>query len=81
MSRTRYEWTLVDFAIWSAGAVPVPIYETSSAEQVEWILADSGAVGGDRRDRRPPRLGRAGPLAARPACSTSGSSTRATSTA
>jgi long-chain acyl-CoA synthetase len=45
MSRTRYEWTLVDFALWSAGAVPVPIYETSSAEQVEWILADSGAVG------------------------------------
>jgi long-chain acyl-CoA synthetase len=45
MSRTRYEWTLVDFAIWSAGAVCVPVYETSSAEQVEWILADSGAVG------------------------------------
>jgi long-chain acyl-CoA synthetase len=44
MSRTRYEWTLVDFAIWAAGAVTVPIYETSSAEQVEWILADSGAV-------------------------------------
>ncbi len=44
MSRTRYEWTVADFALWSAGAVPVPIYETSSAEQVEWILADSGAV-------------------------------------
>jgi long-chain acyl-CoA synthetase len=44
MSRTRYEWTLLDFAIWEAGAVPVPIYETSSAEQVEWILSDSGAV-------------------------------------
>jgi len=44
MSRTRYEWTLVDFAVWAAGAVTVPIYETSSAEQVEWILADSGAV-------------------------------------
>jgi long-chain acyl-CoA synthetase len=43
MSKTRYEWTLVDFAIWTAGAVPVPIYETSSAEQVQWILADSGA--------------------------------------
>jgi long-chain acyl-CoA synthetase len=43
MSRTRYEWTLVDYAIWSAGAVTVPIYETSSAEQVEWILSDSGA--------------------------------------
>ncbi|MGH3439161.1 MAG: AMP-dependent synthetase/ligase [Sciscionella sp.] len=45
MSRTRYEWTLLDFAIWCAGAIPVPIYETSSAEQVEWILSDSGATG------------------------------------
>jgi long-chain acyl-CoA synthetase len=45
MSATRYEWTLVDYAIWTAGAVTVPIYETSSAEQVEWILSDSGAVG------------------------------------
>ncbi len=45
MSRTRYEWTVADFALWSAGAVPVPIYETSSPDQVEWILADSGAVG------------------------------------
>ena len=44
MSRTRYEWTLLDFAIWSAGAITVPVYETSSAEQVEWILGDSGAV-------------------------------------
>jgi long-chain acyl-CoA synthetase len=43
MSRTRFEWTLADYAIWSAGGVTVPIYETSSAEQVEWILADSGA--------------------------------------
>ena len=44
MSRTRYEWALADFAIWTAGGVTVPIYETSSAEQVEWILSDSGAV-------------------------------------
>ena len=44
MSRTRYEWTLVDYAIWFAGAVSVPIYETSSAEQVQWMLSDSGAV-------------------------------------
>ncbi|MFE7593658.1 AMP-dependent synthetase/ligase [Kitasatospora sp. NPDC057512] len=44
MSRTRYEWTLLDFAIWTAGAIVVPVYETSSAEQVEWILGDSGAV-------------------------------------
>ncbi len=44
MARTRYEWTILDFAIWYAGGVVVPIYETSSAEQVEWILTDSGAV-------------------------------------
>ncbi|MDQ1247192.1 MAG: long-chain acyl-CoA synthetase, partial [Actinomycetota bacterium] len=44
MSSTRYEWTLVDYAIWYAGAVSVPIYETSSAEQVQWILSDSEAV-------------------------------------
>ncbi|WP_137292773.1 AMP-dependent synthetase/ligase [Nocardioides dongxiaopingii] len=43
LSRTRYEWTLLDYAIWFAGAVTVPVYETSSAEQVEWILRDSGA--------------------------------------
>jgi len=43
MSATRYEWTVVDFAIWFAGGVTVPIYETSSASQVEWILHDSGA--------------------------------------
>ena len=44
MSRTRYEWTLADFALWSVGAVPVPVYETSSASQVRWICQDSGAV-------------------------------------
>lgn len=44
VSKTRYEWTLFDYAIWCAGAASVPIYETSSAEQVEWILRDSGAV-------------------------------------
>ncbi|MEV4555894.1 AMP-dependent synthetase/ligase [Kitasatospora sp. NPDC049285] len=44
MSRTRYEWTLLDFAIWTAGAITVPVYETSSAEQVQWILGDSGAL-------------------------------------
>ena len=43
MSRTRYEWTVVDYAIWSIGAITVPIYETSSAEQIQWILSDSGA--------------------------------------
>jgi long-chain acyl-CoA synthetase len=44
MSRTRYEWTLFDFAIWSAGAITVPVYETSAPEQVAWILGDSGAT-------------------------------------
>lgn len=44
ISKTRYEWTLFDYAIWFAGAVTVPIYETSSAEQVAWILEDSGAT-------------------------------------
>ena len=44
MSATRYEWTLVDFAIWFAGGVTVPIYETSSENQIEWILHDSGAL-------------------------------------
>ena len=43
MSHTRYEWTLIDYAIWTVGAVTVPVYETSSAEQAEWILNDSGA--------------------------------------
>ena len=44
MSRTRYEWTLLDFAVWCAGGIVVPVYETSSAEQVEWILGNSGSV-------------------------------------
>ncbi len=43
ISRTRYEWTLLDYAIWFAGAVGVAVYETSSVEQLEWILSDSGA--------------------------------------
>ena len=43
LSSTRYEWTLFDYAIWFAGAVVVPIYETSSAEQIAWILKDSEA--------------------------------------
>ena len=44
MARTRYEWTILDFAIWFAGGVTVPIYETSSAEQVDWIVNDSHCV-------------------------------------
>src|ERR1700739_4389222 len=42
-SATRYEWAILDLAILSVGAVTVPIYETSSAEQVRWVLTDSGA--------------------------------------
>ncbi|MDL9937375.1 long-chain fatty acid--CoA ligase [Gordonia sp. ABSL1-1] len=44
LSRTRLEWNLFDFAIWSAGAITVPIYDSSSAAQIEWILRDSGAT-------------------------------------
>jgi len=43
MCRTRYEWSLIDFAVWFAGAVLVPIYETSSPAQIQWNMADSGA--------------------------------------
>lgn len=41
MSRTRYEWTLLDFALWAIGAQSVPVYPTSSAEQVAWMLHDA----------------------------------------
>jgi long-chain acyl-CoA synthetase len=44
LSRTRFEWTVADYAIWYAGCVTVPIYETSSPEQVEWIISDSHVV-------------------------------------
>jgi long-chain acyl-CoA synthetase len=44
MSHTSYEWTLTDFALWFAGAIPVPIYETSSPSQMAWILTDSKCV-------------------------------------
>src|SRR3954468_9437936 len=43
LARTRYEWTVLDYAIWTAGAVVVPVYETSSPDQIAWILSDSGA--------------------------------------
>jgi len=43
-ARTRYEWTVLDFGIWAAGCVVVPVYETSSPDQVAWILSDSGAT-------------------------------------
>ncbi|WP_084103493.1 long-chain fatty acid--CoA ligase [Demequina sp. NBRC 110056] len=41
LSRTRYEWTVLDFAIMSAGAIPVPIYDTSSESQIDWITSDA----------------------------------------
>lgn len=44
VSSTRYEWPLIDFAIWAVGAVTVPVYETSSSGQIDWILEDSDAV-------------------------------------
>jgi long-chain acyl-CoA synthetase len=44
MSSASLDWAVCDFAIWAAGAVTVPVYETSSAEQVRWVLSDSGAV-------------------------------------
>ncbi|WP_435225848.1 AMP-dependent synthetase/ligase [Streptomyces sp. Tue6028] len=72
MSRTRYEWTVLDFAVWAAGGQTVPVYATSSAEQVEWIVRDSGArfvvvetgenadtvAGGTARHPEPPRVWR-----------------------
>ncbi|MFF1716642.1 AMP-dependent synthetase/ligase [Streptomyces sp. NPDC058268] len=44
MSRTRYEWAVLDFAIWAAGGQTVPVYATSAADQIEWIVRDSGAT-------------------------------------
>ena len=44
LAPTCYDWAVVDFALWSIGAFAVPIYDSSSVEQIEWILADSGAV-------------------------------------
>jgi long-chain acyl-CoA synthetase len=44
MCRTRYEWSLIDFAVWFAGAILVPVYETSSPSQIHWDLDDSGAI-------------------------------------
>jgi long-chain acyl-CoA synthetase len=46
LAATSYEWTLVDYALWTVAAVPVPIYETSSAEQIRWVLEDTGPVAG-----------------------------------
>ena len=81
MAGTSFEWMLSDFAIWMAGGVTVPIYETSSAEQVDWILRDSGAVGifvanAEAGRDRPVRSRRCGPT-----CEPCGSSTPAPSRA
>ncbi|MGW1889201.1 AMP-dependent synthetase/ligase [Streptomyces sp. NPDC002004] len=43
MARTRYEWAVLDFAVWAAGGQSVPVYATSSAEQIEWIVRDAAA--------------------------------------
>ncbi|MZD06885.1 AMP-binding protein, partial [Streptomyces sp. SID5785] len=43
MARTCYEWEVLDFAVWAAGGQTVPVYATSSPEQIEWIVRDSGA--------------------------------------
>ena len=81
ISKTRYEWTLLDYAIWFAGAVTVPVYETSSTEQVEWILQDSGARAVVAETTRPRRPGHRGPRAGSPSSTTCGRSptTRSTS--
>ena len=42
--RTSYEWSLIDFAMWHAGATLVPIYDTSAPAQIQWIMEDSEAV-------------------------------------
>jgi long-chain acyl-CoA synthetase len=44
ISSTRYEWTVIDYAVWFAGAVSVPVYETSSPDQIGWVLSDAGVV-------------------------------------
>lgn len=44
MAAPSLDWAICDFAIWAAGAVTVPVYETSSVEQIRWILGDSGAA-------------------------------------
>jgi len=44
MARTRYEWTIIDFALWSVGAIPVPIYDTSSQDQIDWIASDANVT-------------------------------------
>ena len=72
LSHTRLEWLLLDYAILAAGAVTVPIYETSSPSRSKWILSDSGAGAGRGRDtghaldlRRGPRPGQRLPRGAR----------------
>ena len=80
MCKTRYEWSLIDFAMWFAGAVLVPIYETSSPAQVLWNLRDSGAVGIIVETPEPLRPVRRGASGSSPHPRTCGRSTSATST-
>ena len=61
ISRTRYEWTLLDYAIWFAGAATVPVYETSSADADRVDPGRLRRPGGDRRDRRARLAGQGGP--------------------
>ena len=68
LSATRYEWPILDFAILAAGAVTVPIYETSSAEQVRFVLAGLRCRADLRRDRRARRQDRAPRTASCPSC-------------
>ena len=77
LSKTRYEWTLLDYAIWFAGAVSVPIYETSSAEQ---IALDPRRLRRPRRRRRRPRAPGPGPRGARRARASSTTSGRSPTT-
>src|SRR3954465_3244675 len=65
LAKTRYEWTVLDYAIWTAGAVVVPVYETSSPDQIAWILSDSGAHG-HSWSRPPSTQPRSSPSAPRP---------------
>ena len=60
LSSTRYEWTVIDYAIWRAGATTVAIFDTSSPDQVDWILTNSGRLAGHPGDPEEPRLPRRG---------------------
>ena len=76
ISRTRYEWTLLDYAIWFAGAATVPgLRDLERRRRSAWILEDSGAAGRVRRDRRARLAGQGGRATTFRSCTTSGRST------